>query len=146
MGRDYQNIVAWERSHRLTLSVYQLTKIFPSDERFALMNQLRRAAYSVPSNIAEGSARESKRDYLRFLFIALGSLKEVEYFLLLARDLGYVSNEDFAQATDRVNAAFAALSGLIKAVQKEVSLFGRTWTLLAALAPILAACHAFNPS
>jgi four helix bundle protein len=146
MGRDYQNIVAWERSHRLTLSVYQLTKIFPRDERFALVNQLRRAAYSVPANIAEGSARDSKRDYLRFLFIALGSLKETEYFLFLARDLGYLSNEDFQQATEGVNAAFSALFGLIKAVQKEISLFGRTWMFLAAFAPILAACHAFNPS
>ncbi|RIK78924.1 MAG: hypothetical protein DCC67_11055 [Planctomycetota bacterium] len=80
MGRDYQRIVAWQRSHCLTLAVYQQTKLFPSDERFGMVSQLRRAAYGVSANIAEGSGRESKRDYLRFLYISLGSLKKRSIF------------------------------------------------------------------
>ena len=136
MGRDYRKIVAWERGHILTLAVYQLTRSFPSDERFAMTSQLRRAAYGVPSNIAEGSGRDTKRDYLRFLYISLGSLKETEYFLFLARDLGYLSDADYSQASEAVNAAFAALHGLIQAVAKEAGFFSRTLMLL--LAPTLA--------
>jgi four helix bundle protein len=92
---------------------------------------MRRAAYSVPANIAEGSGRDTKRDYLRFLFIALGSLKEIEYFLLLSHELGYLKQSDFVATTECVNASFAALHGLIKAVQREVGFFGRSWAFLA---------------
>jgi four helix bundle protein len=130
MSRDYKKIIAWERGHKLTLSVYQETKNFPTEEQFGLISQLRRAAYSVPSNIAEGSGRDSKRDYLRFLYIAAGSLRETEYFLLLARDLGYVSAPLFEQCTDQINASFAALHGLIAAVRKEVGFLGRSLALL----------------
>ena len=133
MSRDYRKIVAWERSHALTIAVYNFTKSFPSEERFAMVSQLRRAAYGVPSNIAEGSGRDTKRDYLRFLYISLGSLKETEYFLLLARDLGYLSEPDYMHAEEATNASFAALHGLINAVKKEAGIFGRTWAFLAAL-------------
>ena len=88
MARRYRDLVAWKRSHELTLAVYKQTKRFPAEERFGLTSQLRRASYSVPANITEGSGRDTNKDYLRFLIIALASLKESEYFLLLARDLG----------------------------------------------------------
>jgi four helix bundle protein len=134
MGRDYRKIAAWERSHHLTLDVYRFTKGFPTEERFGLISQMRRAAYGVPSNIAEGSGRDTKRDYLRFLFIALGSLKETEYFLLLACELGYLSESDYIATTERVNASFATLHGLIKAVQKEVGFLGRSWAFVVSAA------------
>jgi four helix bundle protein len=130
MTRDYRKIIAWERGHALTLAVYQFTKKFPSEERFALTSQLRRAAYSVPSNIAEGAGRDTKRDYLRFLYIARGSLAETEYFLLLARDLGYLPESEHIQSIESANAAFSALHGLIKAVEKEAGVLGKTWALL----------------
>ena len=145
MGRDYRKIVAWERSHLLTLAVYQHTKKFPADERFAMVSQLRRSAYSVPANIAEGSARDSKRDYLRFLYIALGSLKETEYFLLLARALVYLTDEQFENAAETVGAAFGALAGLIKAVQREAGFFGRSWALLLSGALLYAARRSMLP-
>jgi four helix bundle protein len=131
MSRDYRKIVAWQRGHALTLAVYQFTKNFPSEERFALVNQLRRAAYGVPSNVAEGAGRETKRDCLRFLYNARGSLAETEYFLLL--DLGYLPESDYVRLSEFVNAAFAALHGLIKAVEKEAGIIGKSWALLLSL-------------
>ena len=72
--RDYTKILAWQKADDLTVAVYELTRRFPKDELYALTSQLRRAAYSVPANIVEGSSRESKKDYLHFLHIARGSL------------------------------------------------------------------------
>ena len=100
MARDYRKIVAWQRAHQLTLRIYKKTKAFPSEERFGLISQLRRAAYSVPSNIVEGSARGTKKEYLRFLYISLASLKEAEYFLLLSHDLGYLNKPDYEELTE----------------------------------------------
>ncbi len=85
-----------------------------------MTSQLRRAAYSVPANISEGSGRETNKDYRRFLIIALSSLKETEYFLLLARDVGYLAEEQYDALTETVNGTFGALQGLIKAVKKEI--------------------------
>ena len=124
MMRDYKKIAAWQRADQLTLDVYKRTLAFPHDERFALTSQLRRAAYSVPSNIAEGSGRGTKKEYLRFLHIALASLKETEYFLLLSRDLGYVAEEDHDRLAEGINRTFATLHGLIKAVKKETGIPG----------------------
>lgn len=125
MIRDYKKIIAWQRAHELTLNVYLVTKAFPTDERYGMTSQARRAAYSVPANLAEGSGRDGNRDYLRFLYIALASLKETEYFLLLAHDLGYISSEQFSETTQMVNSSFGVLQGLIKAVKKETGPFGR---------------------
>ena len=138
MSRDYRKIVAWERSHALTIAVYSLTREFPAAERFAIVSQLRRAAYSVPSNIAEGSGRDTKRDYLRFLYIAQGSLKETEYFLLLSRELGYLSDAVYLQATESLNSTFAALHGLIKAVEKDAGFFGKSRLLFVMLGAAMA--------
>ncbi len=120
MPRDYKKVVAWQRSHELTLAVYKHTRNFPDDERFGLTSQVRRASYSVPANISEGSGRDSNKDYLRFLFIALASLKETEYFLLLARDLEYLPEKEYDRLTETVNGTFGALQGLIKVVKKEI--------------------------
>ncbi len=119
MARNYKNIVAWQRSHGFVLVVYDLTAKFPDSERFGLTSQMRRAVVSVSANIAEGASRDSHVDYLRFLTIALGSLNEVEYFLLLSKDLGYLSVERYSQAFEQVRRVFASLHGLIKAVKND---------------------------
>jgi four helix bundle protein len=80
----------WQRSHALVLQVYRLSKGFPPDERYGLTSQLQRAVLSVPTNIAEGSKRQTNPEYARFLNIAEGSLAETEYLLMVSRDLGYV--------------------------------------------------------
>src|SRR5262249_61463368 len=92
--RDYTKIEAWRLADDLTVSVYERTRSFPREEVYGLTSQLRRASYSVPANIVEGASRESKRDYLHFLYIARGSLAETQYFIHLARGLKYLSYED----------------------------------------------------
>jgi four helix bundle protein len=88
--QHFTELNVWKRSHALVLEVYRLTKAFPVDERFNLISQLRRAALSVPTNIAEGAKRKSKQEYARFLNYAEGSLSETEYLLIVSRDLGYL--------------------------------------------------------
>ncbi len=132
--RNYKKIVAWQRSHELTLAVYKVTKSFPMEERFGLTSQLRRAAYGTPSNIAEGSGRNTNRDYLRFLYIALASLKETEYFCLLSHQLEYLNDANYANLTDMLNGTFGTLQGLINAIDREVGVLGRfSATLLSAV-------------
>lgn len=89
----FTDLKVWQRSHALVLSLYPLAATFPADERFGLISQRRRAATSVPANIAEGSKRQGRGDFSRFLNIAEGSLAETEYFVLLARDLHYLPAE-----------------------------------------------------
>ncbi len=91
MARDFRKIETWHRAHQLTLQVYRITASFPGDERFGLVSQMRRARASIPTNIAEGCGRSTISELARFIDIATGSASEVEYQLLLAKDLGYLS-------------------------------------------------------
>jgi four helix bundle protein len=91
--QKFTDLKVWQRSHQLTLNIYRLTSKFPSHEQFGVTSQLRRAAASVPTNIAEGSKRRQARDYARFINIAEASLAETEYLLILSRDLGYLPTE-----------------------------------------------------
>ncbi|MCH7937255.1 MAG: four helix bundle protein [Proteobacteria bacterium] len=102
MARDFRSIKAWERAHRLTLEVYRATSGFPSDERFGLVSQMRRACSSIPTNIAEGCGRNTETELARFIDIATGSASEVEYQLLLARDLGYLPNDQHHSLSSEV--------------------------------------------
>ncbi len=130
--RNYRNIVAWQRAHEMTLGVYELTRTFPREETYGLTSQIRRAAFSVAANIAEGSGRETDKDFLRFLFISLGSLKEVEYATLLAHDLNYLNSEVFEQLKAKTNQTFAALQGLIKSAKKKTGFIGGSMAAIAA--------------
>jgi len=117
--RDYTKIDAWKLADDLTVAIYERTGKFPKEEMYGLTPQLRRSASSVPANIAEGSARESRRDYLHFLYIARGSLAEAQYFLHLSHRLGYLSEREYDALAEHVKAVFACLHGLIKAVERE---------------------------
>ena len=101
--RDYRRLTVWSRSHQLALDVYGLTQSLPASERFGLTSQLRRAAGSIPANIAEGAGRRTAADYGRFLDVALGSANELEYHLMLARDLGFIDPGDTSGILDRVD-------------------------------------------
>ncbi len=90
--RNYKKFEIWRRSHALVLSVYRVASEFPSGERYGIVSQMRRAAVSVPTNIAEGSGRPSTADFARFLGIALGSLSEVDYYVVMVEDLGYIDD------------------------------------------------------
>ena len=117
--RNYTKIEAWRLADDLTVAIYEKTKSFPREELYGLTSQLRRASYSVPANIVEGSSRGSKRDYLHFLHIARGSLSESQYFIHLAQRLGYLNEAGRAQLYEQSRHTFACLHGLIKAVEKE---------------------------
>ena len=99
---SWRDLDVWRVAHEAVLHIYQVTKSFPSDERFRLVDQLCRAAASVPANIAEGKGRSALREYLQFLSIARGSVEEVKYFLLLAKDLAYLDRGDY----DGINAEY----------------------------------------
>jgi len=89
-GKTHKDLEIWQRGIDFVSRIYQATKRFPRDEEYGLKSQMRRAAVSYPSNIAEGAARSSKKEYIRFLYVALGSLSELETQLLIAERLGYI--------------------------------------------------------
>ena len=93
--QDFRNLKVWEKSHRLTMAIYSITGTFPRQEMYGLTGQLRRAAASVPANIAEGCGRDTNAELARFLQIAMGSASELEYHLLLAHDLAYIDDKNY---------------------------------------------------
>jgi four helix bundle protein len=119
VGSDFKDLIAWQKAMDLVTEVYRLTKSFPNDERFGLTAQLRRAAVSVPSNIAEGQARHSGADFRHFLHQARGSLAEVQTQLLIARNLGYISDADRRRLEERTEEAARILNGLTKAIARD---------------------------
>ena len=92
---SFQNVIAWQKAHAFVLQVYRVTRSFPEDEKFALISQFRRAAVSIEANIAEGYKKLSKTDKLRFMNISQGSQEECRDYIILSRDLGYISQEEF---------------------------------------------------
>jgi four helix bundle protein len=93
--RPYQKLIAWQEAHRLCLKIYESVRTFPPSEKFGLADQMRRASASIPMNIAEGNARQSKKDHARFLETAIASLDELHYQTLLSKDLKYMSDNEF---------------------------------------------------
>jgi four helix bundle protein len=119
--QNYKELKVWEKAHSLTLDVYKATQSFPGEEKFGLISQLRRASSSIPANIAEGCGKSTNAELRHFLNIALGSANEVEYFLLLAKDLKYLPEEKFIELTTDINsikAMLIALIGKVKATLK----------------------------
>ncbi|MDP3580552.1 MAG: four helix bundle protein [Ignavibacteria bacterium] len=90
--RDFRKLQIWERAHNLVLKIYETTKLLPKEEVYGLTSQIRRAAVSIPTNIAEGAGKDSNKDFVRYLNIALGSLSEVQYLLFLIKELNYISD------------------------------------------------------
>jgi four helix bundle protein len=115
----FTDLKVWQRSHVLVLEIYRLTADFPVDERFGLVSQLRRAAMSVPTNIAEGSKRKGAQEYARFLNIAEGSLSETEYLLVVSRDLGYLQPEVAEQHLGEVEEIARMLYALRARVEQQ---------------------------
>ena len=117
--RDFHGLVVWQKSHTLTLEVYRITKRFPVDERFGLISQLRRSASSMPANLAEACGRGSELDFGRFVQMAMGSASEVEYHVLLAKDLGYLSADDFTLLTASVQEIKRMLVSLLRSTREQ---------------------------
>ncbi|MFL5448877.1 MAG: four helix bundle protein [Gemmatimonadales bacterium] len=115
---NYRDLAVWKRAHTLALGVYRCTASFPDRERYALAAQLRRAAVSLISNIAEGEGRLGDRELARFLKIARGSVREIECQLLLSRDLGYLPRETWASLDRDSEIISKMLNGLVRSLQK----------------------------
>jgi len=124
--RDYKKILAWQKADDLTVEIYEVTRSFPREEIYSLTSQIRRAAYSAPSNIAEGASRSSQKDYLHFLYIARGSISETSYFVHLSRRLKYLDDKRYDRLAEQADEASRVLTGLIRSVEKEVGLLSRS--------------------
>lgn len=110
----YENLIVWQKSHELTLSIYKVTKSFPESEIYSMTNQMRRSAYSIPTNIAEGAGLQSKKNFVRFLDIAKGSAFELDYQLKLSSDLGYINEETFKELQNETKVIQKMLYKLMK--------------------------------
>ena len=120
-GKRHERLKSWVACHELTLAVYRITKQWPATEKYGLMSQARRAAYSASANIAEGSAKRGAREFRRFLDISLGSLSELSYVLMLARDLGYLKAEGWGEIEALRDHAGRLTYGLYRAIDRRPS-------------------------
>jgi four helix bundle protein len=117
--RNYFDLTAWQRARQLVKRVYEATKTFPAEELYGLRSQLRRASVSVPSNIAEGYGRGTRKDYIHFLQTARGSLYEVETQLILSQDLSYLNAATVTELMAHANSCSQLLGNLIKSLQEQ---------------------------
>ena len=115
--QQFRELKVWQKSHALVLNLYRLTTRFPGEERYGLTSQLRRAAVSVPTNIAEGTKRRGKLDYARFLNIAEGSLSETEYLVVLSCDLGYLQKQETEKPLSEISEIARMLYALLCKVE-----------------------------
>jgi four helix bundle protein len=122
--RNYKKFSVWQRSHELVLKIYkEIAPGFPETEKYGLTSQLRRSAYSIPFNIAEGCGRSSEKDFTHFLDISLGSAHELEYCLLLTKDLGFINEKEYSELNEMVNGIKAMIINLIRKIRyKSVKL------------------------
>jgi four helix bundle protein len=113
----WSELKVWEKAHQLVLNVYEMANKFPKTERYGLVDQVKRAALSVPANIVEGQSRNTTKEYLSFLYNARGSLEEVRYFLLAARDLRFINAEKFKEMERICSEVSRMLNALIKSLK-----------------------------
>jgi four helix bundle protein len=118
--RNYRDLQVWTKAHDLTVELYRLSREFPREEIYGLTSQLRRAAVSVGSNLAEGCGRRTSTELARFVRIALGSASELDYQLLLARDLGFMKEDDFASSIAALTEVRKMLTSFLSSVEKQI--------------------------
>lgn len=115
---SYEDLLVWQKAHEFVLNIYEITGGFPDKERFSLIQQLQRAAVSIPANISEGSNRQYTKELIQFLYIARGSLGESGYYIRLAKDLGYLSEEQFKALRYKVEEIGKMISALINSLKR----------------------------
>jgi len=116
---SFTGLKAWQEAHALVIKIYEMTKAFPREEQFGLTDQIRRAAVSISSNLAEGFSKKFKKEKTQFYSTALASLAEVQNQMLIARDVGYITNELFQLNAQRTITVSKLINGLIKTVQNR---------------------------
>lgn len=117
MIKSYRDLIVWQKAFSLSLLIYKQTKDFPKEEIYGLVSQLRRAAISIPSNIAEGYCRQRKLEYIQFLQFSFASGAEIETQLLIAKELQYISEKDFAEVSSLLNEIMKMLNTLISKIK-----------------------------
>ena len=118
MVNSFKDLIVWQKSHEMTLKIYKITLTFPIEEKFGIVSQMRRAAYSVSANIVEGHSRNSKKEFLHFLNIAKGSLEELKYFIILSKDLGYLKKEIATELEEKTDEISKILYSFTKSLKK----------------------------
>ncbi len=118
MTQDFKKLEVWKLARQLTLDLYRLTANFPKDERFGMIQQIRRASSSIGANIAEGAGRKSNKDFVRTLYFSFGSIKEIEHFLLLAKDLNYIDICNFNAFNQQLETIGKMLNKFIQCLDK----------------------------
>lgn len=116
--KDYRKLVVWEKAHKLVLFIYGVTKTFPSEERYGLTSQIRRAAVSAPTNIAEGCGRQTQKDFAHYLQNAFGSMQEVQYLSFLSLELKYLDAITYSTLENYIGEVKAMLPGLMQKVRR----------------------------
>jgi len=119
--QSFEDLTVWQKSHALALEIYKITKHFPSEEKFGLVSQMRRASVSVAANIAEGFKRRGKRDKINFYNISQGSLTELDYYLILVKDLKYLDSDSVGKLKLVVDEVGKMLNGLISAIELSLT-------------------------
>ena len=119
MAMHHKDLAVWQKAHKLTLEIYSATRSFPREETYGMVSQLRRAALAVPTNLAEGGARRSRKEYAQFSWIARGSASEVAYLLLVSRDLGSLERQKFQELSDGYDHVSRMLTRLVKALSHD---------------------------
>jgi four helix bundle protein len=114
--QDYSNLKVWQKGHRMVVEIYRGSSRFPKEELYGLVSQMRRCAVSIPANIAEGCGRDGDMEFARFLRISMGSANELEYYLLLSRDLGFLDKEKHAQLASDITEIKRMLNSFIQAL------------------------------
>ena len=121
MLKNYKDLNVWQKAYQVCLKIYKMTKRFPKEEIYGLTSQLRRAAVSVPSNIAEGYGRQTTKEYIQALYIAYGSNCELETQVLLSGDLGYIKSDDLEEIKQDISEVERMLKALIKSLENKHS-------------------------
>ena len=119
MLKSFKELKVWQKSYKLCLKVYKITKKFPKTEVYSFTSQMRRAALSIPCNIAEGYGRKTTPDYLRFLYMSYGSICELETLILLAGDLEYIETESLSELQSDIGEVERMLKALIKSIERK---------------------------
>jgi len=118
MSHPWKDLIVWKKSHELVLKIYETTRNFPENERFGLTQQIRRSAVSIAANIVEGKSKNTDKEFSAFLYNSRGSLEEMRYHILLARDLGYIDHKEYENIEELAKEISFLLNKLIGAVLK----------------------------
>jgi four helix bundle protein len=123
--RNYRDLQVWGKAHNLTLALYRVSQGFPREEIFGITSQLRRAAVSIGANLAEGCGRRTSSELARFVRIAMGSASELDYHLLLSRDLGFMKDDDFTSSAADLTEVRKMLTSFLSSIEEQIELKSR---------------------